>query len=288
MTETKTYGSWPSPIHSTWLTQQSVRLGEPQLGPNGCYWVESRPQEKGRCVLMHKPLGEGSTAAEVLPTDISVHSKAHEYGGASYLITDDRIFYVDASDQRIYCARNFDHSTSIEIKAITPKGNFRYADFCFDTKRQRLIAVREDHRRKNSGDATEESNALVAVDISGNMDVELLVEGCDFYANPRLSPNQQQLTWLCWKHPFMPWDSSECQMGQVNDQGRIDTIITVAGGIGESIFQPQWSPDGDLYLVSDRNDWWNIYAVNLDQEQPNLVATITKKTYTHLRAHETL
>ncbi len=278
MNDTQTYGSWPSPIHSTWLTQQSVRLGEPQLGANGCYWIESRPQEKGRSVLMHKPFSENATAVELLPKSIGVHSKAHEYGGASYLVTDLGVFYVDASDQRVYLASiNPGASTLPTISAITPEGDFRYADFCFDEKRQRLIAVREDHRLKDSGTAAEESNALVAIDISGDTDVELLVEGCDFYANPRLSPDQQQLTWLCWNHPFMPWDSSECQLGQVNDQGQVDNIITVAGGIGESIFQPQWNPNGTLYLVSDRNDWWNIYAVNLNDSQPTLETTVTKE-----------
>lgn len=289
MTDTVTYGSWPSPIHSTWLTQQSVRLGEPQLGPNGCYWIESRPQEKGRCALMHKPVGENSIAVEVLPKTISVHSKAHEYGGASYLVSERGIFYVDASDQRIYCAIEDTVSAELRMTAITPSGDFRYADFCFDAKRQRLIAVREDHRLKNRGEATEESNALVAIDISGitsdtgsNADsgtiaIEVLVEGCDFYANPRLSPDQQQLTWLCWNHPFMPWDSSECQLGQLDTQGQIDTVISVAGGIGESIFQPQWSPDGTLYLVSDRNDWWNIYAVNWKGDRAILEATVTKE-----------
>ncbi len=34
----------------------------------------------------------------------------------------------------------------------------------------------------------------------------------------------------------------------------------VAGDLEESIFQPTWSPDGTLYFVSDRTDWWNLYA----------------------------
>src|SRR4029077_6962899 len=35
-----------------------------------------------------------------------------------------------------------------------------------------------------------------------------------------------------------------------------------AGGPDESVFQPEWSPDGDLYFVSDRGlGWWNLYRV---------------------------
>ena len=35
----------------------------------------------------------------------------------------------------------------------------------------------------------------------------------------------------------------------------------MAGGSGESIFQPEWSPDGKLHFVSDRTGWWNLYAL---------------------------
>ncbi len=33
----------------------------------------------------------------------------------------------------------------------------------------------------------------------------------------------------------------------------------IAGSENESVFQPQWSPGGELFFVSDRNNWWNIY-----------------------------
>ncbi|MAZ88512.1 MAG: peptidase [Cellvibrionaceae bacterium] len=326
MTNALPYGSWPSPIHSTWLTQQSVRLGEPQLGADGNYWIESRPQEKGRSVLMHQPLDKAMPAREVLSTSISVHSRAHEYGGASYLVSAAGIFYVDASDQRIYFLENTNTEKN-SARPITPAGDFRYADFCFDESRQRLIAVREDHRAKNAGQSPEETNCLVAIDLAAQTSVETLAEGHDFYANPRVSPDGQRLSWLCWDHPFMPWDSSQCQLGQFDEQGALTHIRTVAGGPGESIFQPQWSPDGQLYLVSDRNDWWNLYRVdNLDADgfststaegfststaegsstsiadgSPNLTAVVTKEaefatpqwvfgmsTYSFLNAHEIL
>jgi dipeptidyl aminopeptidase/acylaminoacyl peptidase len=36
----------------------------------------------------------------------------------------------------------------------------------------------------------------------------------------------------------------------------------VAGGVGESIFQPEWSPGGALYFASDRSGWWNLYRLD--------------------------
>lgn len=210
-------------------------------------------------------------ATEVLPKEISVSSKAHEYGGASYLVSDVGIFYVNAADQRVYLW-NAETSRSTPL---TPKADFRFADFCFDANNHRLIAVREDHSDKNNGQAKEESNALVAIDISGNHEVQILAQGHDFFSNPRLSPNQQQLVWLCWDHPHMPWDSSQCKVADIAQGGQLCNIKTVAGGLGESVFQPQWSPSGELFLVSDRNDWWNIYRVEDLDQQPRLQTTVT-------------
>ncbi len=271
MTQSLPYGSWPSPIHSQLLTQKSVRLGEPQLFADNCYWIESRPQEKGRCVLMRQNEALSSTPTEILPRNISVHSKAHEYGGASYLACEIGVFFVDAADQRVYLWQE----TTTQPQPLTPKGDFRFADFCIDSQRERLIAVREDHTAKNSGIAKEESNALVSIDILGSLTVEVLAQGHDFFSNPRLSPDHRQLTWLCWDHPYMPWDSSLCKVAELTAVGKLQNIKSVAGGVGESVFQPQWSPSGELYVVSDRNDWWNIYRVEELSGQPSLRAVAT-------------
>lgn len=272
------YGSWPSPITSDLLTRQSVRLGEPQITAAGCYWLESRPQELGRNVLMFQPFqGE---AREVLPGHISVRTKAHEYGGACYLATDVGVFYVNASDQRVYQSNN-----GKEI-ALTPEAGFAFADFCLDAQRRRLICVREDHRPRTADGGTQEPvNELVAIgladdglddrldaNLDDNLDVTrnvcVLVSGHDFFSNPELSPDGSQLSWLCWDHPHMPWDASECWVSLLNPQGMPEQARRVAGGAGESIFQPQWSPSGQLYLVSDRSNWWNIYRVDGDRLTP--------------------
>lgn len=265
------YGSWPSPITSDLLTRKSVRLGEPQITATGSYWLESRPQELGRNVLMFQPFD--GDAREVLPGHISVRTKAHEYGGGSYLATERGVFYVNASDQRVY------QSDGLQEIALTPATGFTYADFCLDAQRNRLICVREDHRSQAVNDSKKEpANELVAIglprppaaDTSLDVDhnVTVLVSGHDFFSNPELSPDGTQLSWLCWDHPHMPWDASECWISTLNAQGLPEQSRRVAGGTGESIFQPQWSPDGQLYLVSDRSNWWNIYQVDDDTLTP--------------------
>ena len=86
-----------------------------------------------------------------------------------------------------------------------------------------------------------------------------MVEGNDFYSTPRLSPSGSHLAWLTWNHPNMPWDGTELWVGALTDEGAVVTPRKVAGGERESIFQPTWSPDGVLYFVSDRTNWWNLY-----------------------------
>ncbi len=261
------YGSWPSAIHATQLTSKSVRLGEPQITDSASYWIESRPSEKGRCVLMQQA-HDNQEPIEVLPSTISVHSRAHEYGGASYLACAAGLFYVDGQNQRIY---EWKHNSA---RALTPIGAYRYADLHWDATRNRVLAVREDHRAKQAGEAGEETNELICIDLtSGNINV--LVKGHDFFSNPRVSPNGEYISWLSWDHPHMPWDSSQCWLATLGDDGQPIAPMIVAGFEAESVFQPQWSPDNQLFLVSDRNDWWNLYRCNPKHPQQPLEAITT-------------
>lgn len=187
---------------------------------------------------------------DLLPAPHSIRTRIQEYGGAPYLANADVIFYVLDSDQRIYA---YDLHTQTS-RALTPEGAYRYADFCIDSKRNRLLAIRENCGSENQHPVSE----IIAIPLD-NVQLEVLVSGADFYSNPRLSPNGEQLSFLRWFHPHMPWDNTECVIAQLNTQGDIISSVAIAGGNNESIFQPQWSPAGELFFVSDRNNWWNIY-----------------------------
>ena len=263
LTPTLPYGSWPSSISSDLLTQQSIRLGEPQITDAACYWLESRPWEKGRSVLMRK--SHHGEATEVLPDNYSVRSCAHEYGGGSYLVAGKKVYFVEASDQRIYQMQE-----GLLPEAITPAGHYRYADFCLDPQRQRLICIREDH----TDEGQEERNEIIAINLHREHDITTLVTGHDFFSNPKLSPDGSKLSWLCWDHPHMPWDQSECWLAEIESCGTTTNPKLIAGGPGESIFQPQWSPDGKLYLVSDRSNWWNLYRYDPSTHQLQSVAPL--------------
>ena len=164
------------------------------------------------------------------------------------------MYFVLAADQRIY-RMALDSQTP---EPITPEGAFHYADLQLDLSRNRLICVQED---ESNSDA-EAVARLIAIDLQGEgstFQQTVLAEGADFYASPNLSPDGKQLSFLQWHHPNMPWDATELMLAELDKDGNVTHCRKIAGGDGESIFQPQWSPAGDLYYVSDKNNWWNIY-----------------------------
>lgn len=253
MTQTLPYGNWPSSISADLLTAQNIRLSEIKTCAQDIFWLESRPLEKGRNALVQYQ--KNGTHRDILPEPHSIRTRAHEYGGSSYTVTDTSIFCVLDTDQRIY---QFNRNTQ-ELTALSSEGDYRYADFCWDNSRQRLICIREDHTNANHNtqQKIEERSEIISIDLQGK--VSILVSGADFYSNPRLNPIEDKLSYLCWNHPQMPWDGSECYCAALDATGNIIHTQHIAGSVTESIFQPQWSPNGELFFVSDRTNWWNIY-----------------------------
>ena len=242
------YGTWKSPISAQSLVEGSIRFGDTVLDGEVIYWIESRPQEEGRNVIVRAVPGE--TPQDQLPSPWNARTTAHEYGGGSFTVTHGMIFFVNYLDQRIY--RIIDGSIPEPLTAETPQ---RFADLVFDRTRNRLIAVREDHSRGGP----EPVNDLVSISLDEPTEVSTLVSGHDFYSSPCLRANGNELVWLCWNHPNMPWDATELFMATLHDDGSLDQRQRIAGGVNESVFQPTWSPDGLLYFISDRTNWWNIY-----------------------------
>ncbi len=250
MTQIAPYGNWKSPITTELMTAKAIGLGQSALDGADIYWLESRPLEGGRNALMkHSP---GAESVECLPPEFNVRTRVHEYGGGAYKVWDGVIYFVNFKDQRLYRLE-----PGATPEALTPAEGYRYADFAFDSARGRLICIREDHT--GGGEAV---NAIVAVPLSGNDNGTILVEGCDFFSTPRISPDGAKLCWLAWNHPNMPWDGTELWVAEVGPDGALGERKQVAGGRHESIFQPEWSPDGILHFVSDKTGWWNLYRLN--------------------------
>ena len=248
---TSPYGSWASPITTDLIVAESVGLGQIALDAGDVYWVELRPLEAGRQVVVKRtPDGAG---LDVTPTPFNVRTRVHEYGGGAYVVSEGTVYFTNFADQRVYR-----QPPGQETTPITPEGDIRHADLAVDLARSRLVCVQENH----SNDA-EPVNSVVAVPMDTRdgvtADPEVLVSGSDFYSSPRLSPDGSWLCWLSWNHPNMPWDGTELWVGELDDDGKVGERKLVAGGIAESICQPEWAPDGRLYFVSDRSGWWNLY-----------------------------
>ncbi len=245
------YGSWPSPIQLDDLVGGTVRLSDPWVDGDDVYWIEGRPAEAGRSVLVHR--ASDGTTVDITPRPFDVRSRVHEYGGGAYVVAGGTILFSHVRDGRLY---RLDPGGDAP-QPITPDGPFRYADLRFDAGRRRFIAIREDH----SGDG-EPKAAIVDVPLDGERAPRILYDGPDFLAAPRLSPDGTRLAWLEWDHPDMPWDATRLRVAPVGEDGSLGASDLAAGGIDESIAQPEWSPEGVLHFVSDRTGWWNLYRLS--------------------------
>jgi dipeptidyl aminopeptidase/acylaminoacyl peptidase len=247
------YGSWVSPITLDLVASEGgVSFGSVDAAPEGVYWTESRPAEKGRSVLVFRPW-EGD-ALDVVPDGFNVRSRVHEYGGGAWFRDGTTVFCSSFDDSRLY---RFDEPGAVG-KPITPEpaepNALRYADGRVFADGGLIVCVRETHGKG------EPRNELVVLPTDGSAKPRAVVTGRDFYAAPRPSPDGNQLAWLAWDHPRMPFEGTDLCVGDLAADGSISNARRIAGSESESIFQPEWGPNGLLYFVSDRAGWSNLYV----------------------------
>jgi len=250
------YGSWESPITSDLIARATIRLRQIALDGDDIYWIESRPAEEGRYVIVrHTPAGQ---TTDITPPPFYARTRVHEYGGGDFLVADGVVYFSNFADQRLYRL-----APGAAPQPLTPPADLRYADGVLDGRRGRLICVREDHTAPG-----QPVNALVSINLETGGPGQILASGNDFYSSPRLSPDGAHLAWLTWNHPNMPWDGCELWLGELRPGGALARAWCIAGGPDESVFQPEWSPDGVLHFVSDRTGWWNLYRWQGGRAEP--------------------
>ncbi|RPI80631.1 MAG: S9 family peptidase [Chloroflexi bacterium] len=254
------FGSWASPISADLIATKSVEFFQPEIDREDIYWLEMRPEEAGRYVLVRRTRDGRMT--DLTPQPFNVRTRVHEYGGGSYIVKDGVIYFSNYEDQRLYRL-----VPGEDAMPITPEsgGTLRFADGIIDTNRKLIFCVREDHNQKK-----EPENTLVVIrtgEDAGEDSGRVIVSGSNFYSNPRLSPDGSKICWLSWNHPNMPWDGTELWVGNLDEAGNVIHARLAAGGSDESIFQPSWSPDGTLYYVSDLTGWWNLYRQKNGREE---------------------
>ena len=270
MEERRACGSWVSPIGSADLVRGALRLSAPRIDGGRLFWIEGRPSEGGRQVVMVARLPELASGAasgrvilqdirEASPLGVNVRTRVHEYGGGEYTTWRDFLFFVDDADGRIYGGR-----LGGSFVPITPRGS-RYADLVASLDGGWLFAVEERPR-----EGTEPENRLVSIPLAvGSSQARaeaggsprIVAAGHDFYASPVVTAASDGLAWLAWDHPNMPWNESVLERVAWGAEGLRGDPQRVAGRPKESLFQPRFAADGTLYVVSDRSGWWNLMRI---------------------------
>jgi dipeptidyl aminopeptidase/acylaminoacyl peptidase len=268
------YGAWKSPITSSLIVAQSIALMEVRLDGDDIYWLEGRPQERGRYVVV-RASADGAAAGDVNAAPYNARTRVHEYGGGSWCVVGGTVYFSNFSDGRLYRQDRAAAPVALTPAPADAEHNWRYADGVIDRLRKRWIGVREDHT-----DASKPypDNTIVAVPLDGPASDpgRVLASGHDFFSSPRLSPDGRRLAYLAWDHPNMPWVGTTLYVAELGDDGApVAGPVAIAGGPAESLFQPEWSPDGaGLVFVSDRTGWWNLYRYDLGTKDTRAFASM--------------
>ncbi len=260
--KTADYGSWASPVTADLLARAGTRLGWLQAAGSDLYWVEARPLEEGRHVIV-RCTGKGHIE-DITPAGYNVRTLVHEYGGGMYVLHGRTVYFSSFDDQRLYRQEPDGAPRPITPEPPASK-SLRYADGRLTPDGKTVICVRESHTA-----GAEAKNELVALPPDGSTEPVVIASGHDFYAAPRPNPDGTRLAWLCWDHPRMPWDGCELWTAVLGEHGALQGERRVAGGESESIFQPEWSPEGELHFVSDRSGWWNLFRERDGKIEPTV------------------
>ncbi len=290
MPGTLPYGAWPSPIAPEDLAAGTRAFGLTALDGGAVWWVESRPDEKGRSVVMRWTDAGG--AEDVTPPGFSAATTINGYGGAAMGVRDGVVWFSNASDPKVTGTADLRLHRQVPgeyPQPVTPLLAGCLSEITPDPARGVVFAVRQDPDRPLNG---QDRQTIVALDMAGRRLPVTLAEGGDFYAMPRLSPDGRRMAWITWDYPSMPWDGTRLQVAELDAGGAAIAVRTIGGAPAttidpalnpvlqaalrysdESILEPVWGPDGTLYVVSDRLEidgtrWWNIHRVDGDDLVP--------------------
>ena len=241
------YGSWPTPITSELVVRAARLPNGLHLDGDDLWWSEGRPEEAGRMAVLRR--AADGTVTEVVRAPWSARSGVNEYGGGAWWVRDGVVWFVDWTTQRLHRVAPGGEPEPLTPEPDVPRG-LRYADGDLSPDGQTLLCVREQHH----ADGSEATTTIVELAAHEPGVPEVVVEGPDFVADPRWSPDGTAICWLEWDHPDMPWDATRLVVD------RAGTRTVVAGGHQrESVGQPTWAPDGSLWFFGDRTGFWSLY-----------------------------
>lgn len=270
MTTRAPYGSWPSPISAESSTAGTTPVGGGAFVDDQIWWLEGRPADGGRMTVVSRGRDTDEAPRELVHAPYNVRSRVNEYGGSAWLAVapggNRSLVFANFADQRAY----LQDPAGSEPLPLTPESlvdgepQLRFAEFIPGTHDGEVLAICEDHR-------AELVRYIVAIPLDGSAgsDAALLrrvTPASRFVAAPRLNPAATRITWISWEHPNMPWDGTELHVAELDADGSAGAKTTLAGGLEESVLQPEWLSDSELVFISDRSGWWNLYAMDVTAE----------------------
>ena len=267
---------WDSPISSESIFESRKTISNLQAWKDGLLFLITEPSEGNINVLMYSDTN--SVTRRVSPKGFNIRSKVHEYGGRPFTADGNDIFYCNFNDQEIYSQSFLSPSNTFSTPvAVTDSlgDKVRYADLTIDRKRNRLIAVREDHRFiKTSVD--EAKNSLITVSLNPvefptSAEIQTTLFACsDFLSSPNISEDGENLAFTAWQHPNMPWDNTELIVAKIADEGHLFDVQRVDGNDDSSKTQPFFVTSKKLFFLSDESGYWNLRSCDLSSEPNDL------------------
>lgn len=290
----------PSPITTETVALSGRRFSELRHVDGKIFYTCADPT-KNKSFAAVESFATSSLSSDITPSvhtpaTSNVRSAVHEYGGGSYLPFEintgetkkEVIVFTDFANSHVLYASVSDGETSKdEVIQIYPplsseneevKKNVRFADFEFDHNRNRLVCIMEDHTEPRPENVV---NTIVSLSLSILIDevypkakneplIEILAQGNDFYACPKLDPTGTKLAYITWNHPSMPWFVTELCVQELSSPamgiscfGKPKVIHgckekELSDG-GFSVAEPRWSKDSNLFFLSDNSGWYNLY-----------------------------
>ncbi|MYF20236.1 MAG: S9 family peptidase [Synechococcus sp. SB0677_bin_5] len=231
---------------------------EPWLVGQRLFWLEQRPWEQGRTTLMTQADGQ---RRELTPENWNLRTSLHGFGGAPVAFGRHHAVVVNQT-------RTGPALWLLNLHGLTPPRRLcqpdvvAMGDGCLHEQGRFWIGIWEQEGR----------DVLTRVCLHTGASRSLRAEA-DFCSSPSLSPDGRHLLWLEWDLPAMPWQRSRLWLAQLGDDGGLREPRCLAGddGAAESVFQPQWLPDGGVVMASDRNGYWNLHHLapdHLNSPQP--------------------
>ena len=173
------YGLWPSPIDAEQVARQGTAYDAVHTSGEAVYWLETRPSQDGRAVVVRWTDDAG--VADAVPAGFDVASRVHEDGGGAYLPAGRTLFACDQGDQRLY--RIDGQRDPVPISPAPPMpASLRYADLRLLSSGELLVGVRERHQ------GADVVNELVALPTDGSAEPWVVASGHDFTPPPVPAP----------------------------------------------------------------------------------------------------